>query len=160
MLKQIIFAVAAIACLGASQSVVAQKPRPAQKKLILENYQAYQGGTSVCVEGKVQNVSGKPQKFIQPIVDYYTADGQYIDSRRGTLHSPEILMNNQSGLFFIQSYANPETSMVRLRFIDGFNGKTEFSYSARNAETPLVAGIANAPQRVCGAAIMLSAPTP
>ncbi len=159
MLKQTIFAVTAIACLGVSQSVVAQKPQPAQKKLILESYQVYRNGKSVCVEGKVKNVSGKPQKFIQTTVDYYAADGQYIDSHIGGLES-EILMNNQSESFFIDSDVNPATSKVRLRFIDGFNGKTELSYSARNARTPLVASIVNAPPRICGTAIMLGAPTP
>lgn len=120
--------------------------------LILEELLIYKKAPSsaVCIEGKVKNISGKPQRFIYPTADYYTKDRQYIDSNSTTLHSPDILMNNQSGQFGFYTKVNPLTDIVRLYFADGskFQGKT-MRFSANGIRTFLVVPITQMSSRRC-----------
>ena len=156
MRQQILTAVVLLTTLNFTTLPTLAKPQPTASSkvdnsgLILENYQAFRNGSTICVRGQIKNTSGKQLKYVLAVADYYAASGEYIDSQMGDA-SPEIMLNNQKGQFSVlDAFTNPAIEIARIRFVSSADTKKDISYAAPGAKTPLVVRVRQASGRFGG----------
>lgn len=97
------------------------RERIAQAAVIIEDWHwgRTAGGAYVEAEGRVTNNSGSTLRNIQALVEYETADGQFITSDYGTIELRDLLPR-QSSPFSVLTPYNPAMSRARLRIREFF----------------------------------------